>query len=162
MGSGAFLFAALNMLELLYEICIDKMEELGGPKYADFADELKRIGQHPNRQYFILKSIIVNNLYGTDIMEEAVEICKLRLFLKLVAQVDDVRKIEPLPDIDFNIRAGNTLVGYSNLEQIRAVTKTGGAQGKMDLGGEIERIDRSAQAVDRAFLLSVPSDPDRH
>ncbi len=150
-GSGAFLFAALNMLEPLYEICLDKMEELGGPKYPDFADELKRIGQHANRQYFILKSIIVNNLFGVDIMEEAVEICKLRLFLKLVAQVDDVDKIEPLPDIDFNIRAGNTLVGYTNLDQIRAITKVGGAQGKMDLGGEIERIDQSAQAVDRAF-----------
>ena len=47
-------------------------------------------------------------------MEEATEICKLRLFLKLAAQVEpDPKKdnfgIEPLPDIDFNIRAGNTL-----------------------------------------------------
>ena len=48
------------------------------------------MAQHPNRRYFILKSIIVNNLYGVDIMEEAVEICKLRLFLKLVAQVERV------------------------------------------------------------------------
>jgi len=151
-GSGAFLFAALNMLEPLYEICLDKMQELGGPKYPDFTDELARVSQHPNRKYFVLKSIIVNNLFGVDIMEEAVEICKLRLFLKLVSQVNDVDKIEPLPDIDFNIRAGNTLVGYTNLEQIRAVTsKLGIAQAKMDLGGEIERIDQSAQAVDRAF-----------
>ena len=45
-------------------------------------------------------------------MDEAVEICKLRLFLKLAAQADTVDKLEPLPDIDFNIRAGNTLVGY--------------------------------------------------
>jgi len=150
-GSGAFLFAALNMLEPLYEICLDKMAALGGLKYQDFAQELGRIGQHPNRKYFVLKSIIVNNLFGVDIMEEAVEICKLRLFLKLASQVDDVAKIEPLPDIDFNIRAGNTLVGYTNLEQIRAVAKVGGAQSKMDLGGEIERIDQSARAVDRAF-----------
>ena len=150
-GSGAFLFAALNMLEPLYEICLDKMSALGGPKYQDFAQELGRIGQHPNRKYFVLKSIIVNNLFGVDIMEEAVEICKLRLFLKLASQVDDVDKIEPLPDIDFNIRAGNTLVGYTNLEQIRAVAKVGGAQSKMDLGGEIERIDQSARAVNRAF-----------
>ena len=42
-------------------------------------------------------------------MEEAVEICKLRLFLKLVAQVESQDRIEPLPDIDFNIRPGNTL-----------------------------------------------------
>jgi hypothetical protein len=150
-GSGAFLFAAMNMLERLYEICLDKMEELGGPKYSDFAKELKRISQHPNRKYFVFKSIIVNNLFGVDIMEEAIEICKLRLFLKLASQVDDVDKIEPLPDIDFNIRAGNTLVGYTALEQIREVAKAGGAQSKMDLGGEIERIDQSARAVDRAF-----------
>ena len=89
------------------------------PKYPDFKEELERVAAHPNRRYFIFKSIIVNNLYGVDIMEEAVEICKLRLFLKLVAQVDDGgRAIEPLPDIDFNIRAGNTLVGYASLEDI--------------------------------------------
>ena len=72
----------------------------------------------PTARYFIFKSIILNNLFGVDIMEEAVEICKLRLFLKLAAQVEpdhakDNLGIEPLPDIDFNIRAGNTLVGYA-------------------------------------------------
>jgi hypothetical protein len=51
-------------------------------------------------------------------MDEAVEICKLRLFLKLVAQVEKVEQIEPLPDIDFNIRSGNTLVGFISFEQI--------------------------------------------
>src|SRR5258708_8329126 len=51
-------------------------------------------------------------------MDEAIEICKLRLFLKLVAQVDDVRRIEPLPDIDFNIQAGNTLVGFATKGEI--------------------------------------------
>ena len=80
------------------------------------AKMLAQIDAHPNRRYFILKSIIVNNLYGVDIMEEAVEICKLRLFLKLVAQVETRRSdLEPLPDIDFNIRAGNTLVGFATL-----------------------------------------------
>ena len=52
-------------------------------------------------------------------MEEAVEICKLRLFLKLVAQVETVADIEPLPDIDFNIRAGNTLVGFTSLDEVK-------------------------------------------
>jgi len=117
-GSGAFLFAALNILEPLYEICLDKMAALGGPKFPDFKAELERVGRHPNRKYFIYKSIIINNLFGVDIMEEAVEICKLRLFLKLVAQVDDVNRIEPLPDIDFNIKAGNTLVGYASLQEL--------------------------------------------
>ena len=39
---------------------------------------------------YVLKSIIINNLFGVDIMEEAVEICKLRFFLKLAAQVANV------------------------------------------------------------------------
>ena len=73
----------------------------------------------PTGAYFVLKSIIVGNLYGVDIMEEAVEICKLRLFLKLAAQADRVEKLEPLPDIDFNIRAGNTLVGFARLNEIQ-------------------------------------------
>ena len=48
----------------------------------------RSVAAHPNRRYFIFKSIILNNLFGVDIMEEAVEICKLRLFLKLAAQVE--------------------------------------------------------------------------
>jgi hypothetical protein len=59
-------------------------------------------------------------------MNEAVEIAKLRLFLKLVATVDtDYRKLnlglEPLPDVDFNIRAGNTLVGYATEVQLKDI-----------------------------------------
>jgi hypothetical protein len=123
-GSGAFLFAAMNILEPLYEGCLRNMEifvaRSDGHAFSDFQTELDRVRAHPNERYFIFKSIIVNNLYGVDIMDEAVEICKLRLFLKLVAQVSDVRRIEPLPDIDFNIRAGNTLVGFATEAEINA------------------------------------------
>jgi hypothetical protein len=128
-GSGAFLFAALNILEPLYESCINRMQELvqNSPKgkFKFFEQTLKHVNapEHPNLQYFIYKSIILNNLHGVDIMNEAVEIAKLRLFLKLVATVDaDYHKenlgLEPLPDVDFNIRAGNTLVGYATRKHI--------------------------------------------
>jgi hypothetical protein len=134
-GSGAFLFAALNILESLYEACLNRMqvfvdelehssEKHRPEKFKDFKETLKRVDQHPNEKYFIYKSITVNNLYGVDIMEEAVEICKLRLFLKLVAQVDRVEDIEPLPDIDFNIRAGNTLVGFVKLEEVKQAVES--------------------------------------
>ena len=120
-GSGAFLFAALNILEPLYEECIAKMEQCRDK----FEDELNEISVHyrSNKQYFIFKSIILRNLYGVDIMPEAIEVAKLRLFLKLVAVVDcDPRKenlgLDPLPDIDFNIRCGNTLVGYANQKEL--------------------------------------------
>jgi hypothetical protein len=127
-GSGAFLFAALNILEPLYEACLERMkgflEEWGDhPKHRNYASFFKSIrediGRHPSPKYFIYKSIIIHNLYGVDIMKEAVEICKLRLFLKLVAQVEDGDRIEPLPDIDFNIRAGNTLVGFATEDEMK-------------------------------------------
>lgn len=158
-GSGAFLFAALNILEPLYEACLERMEafvsdlELSGQqhrpeKFSDFRKVLERVAQHPNRRYFVLKSIIVNNLFGVDIMEEAVEICKLRLFLKLVAQVEQVQDIEPLPDIDFNIRAGNTLVGFANYNEVkRAITS------KLDFDNTMVKIEERAQDIDRLFGL---------
>ena len=123
-GSGAFLFAALNILKPLYEACLDRMEgfredalKLGNQPEKDFDRILAEIASHPSRSYFVYKSIILNNLFGVDIMAEAVEICKLRLFLKLVSQVDRVHDLEPLPDIDFNIRVGNALVGFATEAQ---------------------------------------------
>lgn len=124
-GSGAFLFAAMNILEPLYEICIDRMQEFNRENPAKFKEELAEITDkyRSNIQYFIFKSIILRNLYGVDIMVEATEIAKLRLFLKMVAVVDVDRQadnlgLDPLPDIDFNIRCGNTLVGYANKSQL--------------------------------------------
>lgn len=124
-GSGAFLFAALNVLEPLYEICIARMQEFHAANKDLFKDELAEIANkyRSNIQHYIYKSIILRNLYGVDIMREATEIAKLRLFLKMVAVVDVDKRAEnlgldPLPDIDFNIRCGNTLVGFANEKEI--------------------------------------------
>jgi hypothetical protein len=157
-GSGAFLFAALNILKPLYEACLIRMQgfiedmESAGPhhpaKFSDFKQTLDESRRHPKQDYFILKAIIVNNLFGVDIMEEAVEICKLRLFLKLVAQVESQDRIEPLPDIDFNIRAGNTLVGYARYEDVKkAVTS------RFDFGDAMSRIEDKAKVLDSAVEL---------
>ena len=124
-GSGAFLFAALNILEPLYEVCINRMQEFNAKNSQLFKQELQEIEHkyRSNIQYFIYKSIILRNLYGVDIMVEATEIAKLRLFLKMVAVVEVDKRdpnlgLDPLPDIDFNIRCGNTLVGYATQEEL--------------------------------------------
>lgn len=163
-GSGAFLFAALRILETLYSDCLERMErfleDLAGKKhhpeqFRDFKKVLDQIGKHPGDRYFILKSIIINNLFGVDIMEEAVEICKLRLFLKLVAQVETVEQIEPLPDVDFNVRAGNTLVGFACLEQVRKCLESlpGREMGLVYQQEEdlFRKIEEEADLVERAF-----------
>lgn len=125
-GSGAFLFAALKILEPLYAACLDRMQtfldEAGraGVKHISkeskgFRETLRRAGEERNinRRYFILKSIIANNLYGVDLMDEAAELCKLRLALKLLAQLRPEDYAGSLLDLDFNIRAGNALVGFA-------------------------------------------------
>ncbi|MFZ4596387.1 MAG: Eco57I restriction-modification methylase domain-containing protein, partial [Verrucomicrobiaceae bacterium] len=169
-GSGAFLFAALEILEPLYTACIQRFRAIladwqsTGEKHPNWEKDIKAIldhaAAHPNEGYYIHKTIIVHNLYGVDIMEEAVEICKLRLFLKLAAQLEPGQQVEPLPDIDFNIRAGNTLVGYATRDEVRrAFTEhQGGSTGSQLLLGGIEhnlddyrRIEEQAEDADRAF-----------
>jgi hypothetical protein len=163
-GSGAFLFAALNILEPLYEGCLGRMREFleiwgdvgkqAHPNYHKwFTETLQRVEEHPNLRYFIYKSIILNNLFGVDIMPEAVEICKLRLFLKLAAEVEpDASKqnmgLEPLPDIDFNIRAGNTLVGFATYDEVKkAVTS------RLDFDDTMAAIEEKASEIDELFGL---------
>ena len=165
-GSGAFLFAAMNILEPLYEACIERMQEQ--PDY--FKTQLAEISDkyRSNIQYFIFKSIILRNLYGVDIMVEATEIAKLRLFLKMVAVVDVDRRqpnlgLDPLPDIDFNIRCGNTLVGYANEEQLNQdltfagdiLQELANQQFKEDIKQEMEKV---ATTFDRFKEMQLTQD----
>jgi hypothetical protein len=75
----------------------------------------KAKSEHKSLAYFIKKSIITDNLFGVDIMEEATEIARLRLFLALVASARSVDELEPLPNIDFNILTGNSLIGLMHV-----------------------------------------------
>jgi len=176
-GSGAFLFAALNVLEPMYEACLERMtalvqeldasgEKHSPKKYEHFRKALEQVRQRPDEDYFIFKSIIINNLYGVDIMDEAVEICKLRLFLKLAAQVEpDPSKenlgIEPLPDIDFNIRAGNTLVGFATREDVKRSVQFGTVDGVQseklfampEEEDQLKLIEQKAEDVDRLYKI---------
>jgi hypothetical protein len=156
-GSGAFLFAAMNILERLYETCLLRMDNFVAEdppgKHKFFEETLARVNapEHPNRKYFIYKNIILQNLYGVDIMHEAVEIAKLRLFLKLVATVDpDYHKLnmglEPLPDIDYNIRAGNTLVGYASESELDSAFA-----GQLDFDDDAGKIKERCDTVARTF-----------
>ncbi len=161
-GSGAFLFAALNILEPLYETCLHRMEEFAEEepgKHTFFKETLQQVNEdkHPSLQYFIYKTIILHNLFGVDIMREAVEIAKLRLFLRLVATVDvDPAKknygLEPLPDIDFNIRAGNTLVGFATeKELIRAVQADRHGQYRTGYEKILAKFTEECELVSKAY-----------
>ncbi len=156
-GSGAFLFAALNILEPLYEVCINRMKEFNKQNPLLFKQELQEITHkyRSNIQYFVYKSIILRNLYGVDIMVEATEIAKLRLFLKMVAVVEVDKRdpnlgLDPLPDIDFNIRCGNTLVGYATQAELKRDFVEGNKFDKEEferkVNVEMEKITKAYQS----------------
>jgi hypothetical protein len=115
-GSGAFLVAALKTLINIYYAVVGRAE-LGAS--AELQDWLRAIQKdHPSVGYYIKRRIVTDNLHGVDIMEEACEIAKLRLFLAMVSSVRKVEDLEPLPNIDFNILPGNSLVGLMRVDEV--------------------------------------------
>ncbi len=115
-GSGAFLHAALRILIPLYETCLQQIQivqpsSITPPVLAAFMPPT--VGARFIAPTSILRSIISTNLYGVDIMEEATELCKLRLFLLLVGALKGNENIEALAEVNFHIRADNALVGFS-------------------------------------------------
>ena len=120
-GSGSFLIAAGDILLRLYSKTIKILEE----NLSDDEEVRKiilEIRKSPNKNYYIVKQIITNNLYGVDIMEGAIEIAKLRLWLWLISQINpkliENKKIETLPNLDFNLMVGNSLIGFVDIEEI--------------------------------------------
>lgn len=118
-GSGAFLFAALHLLSNIYAKLVEllyKLSEQSPSSKKIILPILEQIASHPNQDYFLWKTIVLENLYGVDLMVEATEIARLRLFLALASKLERKEDIEPLPDLDMNIKVGNLLVGSASLK----------------------------------------------
>lgn len=60
--------------------------------------------------YDFKRECIERSLYGVDIDPGAVEIAKLRLWLSLVVDEDNIKNIKPLPNLDYKIVCGNSLL----------------------------------------------------
>ncbi|MEH2268420.1 MAG: DNA methyltransferase, partial [Nostoc sp.] len=113
-GSGAFLVAAMKTLIQVYSAVFGTIKLMDDGILKKKLEDIEN--SHPSIPYFIKKRIVSDNLYSIDIMEEATEIAKLRLFLALVSSANDVEELEPLPNIDFNIMAGNSLIGLIKVD----------------------------------------------
>jgi hypothetical protein len=115
-GSGAFLVAAMKTLINVYSAIVGRIKFLHDRNLTAWLADIEK--NHPSVGYFIKKRIITDNLFGVDVMEEATEIARLRLFLALVASAQSVDDLEPLPNIDFNILAGNSLIGLMRVNDV--------------------------------------------
>lgn len=96
-GAGAFLLAALDVLVPLYEACLSR--------FGSTSSEAE-----PPRRFAAVRLALANNLYGVDLMPEAVEVCKLRLFLRLLAAAASGDQMADVP-VALSIHCGNALVG---------------------------------------------------
>jgi hypothetical protein len=75
-------------------------------------------------EYRLKKTTVLNNIYGVDLMGPAVEIAKLRCWLSVISEletenVDDLAEDDALalPNIAFNLREGNSLIGYTGFPE---------------------------------------------
>ncbi|MCC7570721.1 Eco57I restriction-modification methylase domain-containing protein [Candidatus Micrarchaeota archaeon] len=135
-GSGAFPMAAA---EVLYKI----RKEIE----SDFNSIL------------ISKEIVQKNLYGVDILEGAISVCKMRMWVWILAKAGEefkeqsipkqlfVKKTEhiDLPKIEYNFRCGNSLIGIIELNQGLAEYRTN----KPNLKGKKVKIkEKNARLFD--------------
>jgi hypothetical protein len=144
-GSGAFLLAAVNTLAPLYTDCLKRLQSItdndahpsfsSTSQHACFNKEeqdsyhaiLKKVKTYPTRRHFVLNTILSNNLYGVDIMEEATDLCKLRLFLALATCSERIEDVPPFSSVKWHIVTGNTLIGSvqdRNPDEVQAQDRT--------------------------------------
>lgn len=95
-GSGAFLVGMLQQITQLRNDLETRSKLLGTRDDA-------------STEYEIKKQTIQNCIYGVDIDPGAIDIAKLRLWLSLVVDYD-LEEIEPLPNLDYKLMQGNSLL----------------------------------------------------
>ncbi len=142
-GSGAFLLGAIQeVVALRRGILFSQRTYIDPHKLYQTVSEWKR-------------RIIENSLYGVDINPEAVEICRLRLWLSMVLDMDDPPPANSdwaLPNLDFQIVAGDSLV-----DRVAGVTfkeswpTPKSLQLSMELQGKLQRLENNIAQRRREF-----------
>lgn len=114
-GSGAFLLTAFGTVFNLYQTVWNSISKINDPIIKHESDTIRN---QPSAEYYFRKRVVTENLFGVDMDEGAIEVCRLRLWLGLVADMD-LQNPEPLPNIDYNILSGNSLLGFVNSPSIQ-------------------------------------------
>ncbi|MEI7891364.1 MAG: TaqI-like C-terminal specificity domain-containing protein, partial [bacterium] len=165
-GSGAFLVGMLQeiiRLRVFLQLTPDSELFLKSP------DSIKELSV-----YELKKETIQNSLYGVDIDPGAVDIAKLRFWLSIVVE-EDVDEVEPLPNLDYKIMQGNSLledlvIGDSVIKfdfsggkkmdkrtkEQKELFKLGGIQGKLILDQSDSLTDKLEKLHAEFFSISDP------
>lgn len=139
-GSGHFLVSALNEIILIkhelgllvddqgarlsdYEVTLENDELIvtdENGKIFEYHPKHKE-SRHIQETLFREKQTIIENcLFGVDINPNSVNICRLRLWIELLKnayyKAPDFTELETLPNIDINIKCGNSLISRYPLD----------------------------------------------
>jgi len=112
-----------------------------------------KVGKNIN-EVFLKKQFIKNNLYGVDIDPSAIEIAKLRLWLALIVDYEK-SEVEPLPNLDFQFRVGNSL--QEKIDDIDIFQKTeedGTVQYLLESRSEYEGLKNKMITIKDKFYLA--------
>lgn len=116
-GSGAFLNKAADVLleihKAIYDFKKGKYTSTIQTRGGRGKSRVKREAKHVKLDTYFdevntRRDILINNIYGVDLNEESVDITKLSLFLKVC------QKDRKLPELDNNIKCGNSLINDPN------------------------------------------------
>ncbi|MGE0598199.1 MAG: DNA methyltransferase [Dehalococcoidia bacterium] len=142
-GSGAFLIGAMQEIVLLRRgLEQSQVTSDLDPGSLDIAEWKRRA--------------ITQSLHGVDINPMAVEICKLRLWLSLVIDLDiaDGQKPINLPDLDFRILAGDSLVdrmGKDPFIQSLPDPRYSGWQPRLELSQQVNKFQNELDSLRKRF-----------
>ena len=97
--------------------------------------------------YEFKRHCIQESIYGVDIDPGAIEIAKLRLWLSLVVDEENYLDIKPLPNLDYKIMQGNSLIELLSTESL--VSSTDHRRTKL--------IEELKKAKDELFNITIPA-----
>jgi hypothetical protein len=144
-GSGAFLVHALERIAELLRLCGDDRD----------------VGT-------LRREVLARSIFGVDVNPTAVWLCELRLWLSVVIEsnAEQPKSVPPLPNLDHNVRVGDSLAGAvfeeqggldaaraSAFAQLRTRYTRATGQRKRTLARELERAEREAAKRAVAFEL---------
>ncbi len=128
-GTGHFLESSINVLLEIHKKVWKTAKEIGIKKGIEIitidaqgrVDSINLLEIHDERQfklYVLFFLILSKNVYGVDISQNVLRITQIRLFL-LFTQYFDVNRNNfiSLSDVHFNLRQGNSLLGYIQFEK---------------------------------------------
>jgi len=133
-GSGAFPIGMMNEIVKARSLLTIFFDE----------DEQKK-----RTVYNFKRETIENCLYGVDIDSSAVDIAKLRFWLSLIVDEEEIKNIKPLPNLDHKIMCGNSLL--EEFEGVKLFDEKLLIELPKDYSYQLEQIDREVNKLNQEF-----------